>query len=177
MSIHNYYPDFPYYLDDKYVLKEIGYSTKRKAREAIEKLELTKDIHYKEDGLEKIGNVGRPLEKVYLSEKGLQALCYQRKNRCSSNIEGKIAKKIATIENGKLEVPARFSDGRIDVLTKTEIIEVKQAKNWKHAVGQVVVYRLEYPHHLARIHLYGNVNRFIVENNCRKLNIRVTWED
>lgn len=55
---------------------------------------------------------------------------------------------------GKREVstPAGF----IDVLTESQLIEVKAVVCWKHAVGQVLMYGLYYPLHQKRIHLFGS---------------------
>jgi hypothetical protein len=69
--------------------------------------------------------------------------------------------------------------GRVDLLTSTEIIEIKRASHWKDAVGQVVVYGHYYPSHSKRIHLFGSVHtslRSLIERHCKKLKITVTWE-
>lgn len=70
-------------------------------------------------------------------------------------------------EGGKREIPI-FDDesgslvGLADLITDTEIIEVKNIKNWKHAVGQVFAYwyyfsRANVNNSLRpRIHLFGN---------------------
>ena len=68
--------------------------------------------------------------------------------------EHTISNKIAKQENGQREVGCRF--GRIDVLTATEVIEVKRVNDYKGAIGQVLCYTREYPYHKPRIHLYGN---------------------
>lgn len=47
--------------------------------------------------------------------------------------------------------------GRIDLLTNTEIIEVKRVADWKSAMGQVLAYANFYPEHTKRIHLFGLV--------------------
>jgi len=46
--------------------------------------------------------------------------------------------------------------GRIDLLTDTEIIEVKRVKDWKAGLGQVLVYSGFYPEHQKRLHLFGS---------------------
>lgn len=69
--------------------------------------------------------------------------------------------------------------GNIDVLTPTQIIEVKAIKQWKAAVGQVLVYSHYYPSHQKRIHLYGETQESflnLVKSHCDKLGILVTWE-
>ena len=67
--------------------------------------------------------------------------------------EAEISNKIAGQENGTREVTCRF--GRVDVLTATEVIEVKRVADYKGAIGQVVCYAREFPSHKPRIHLYG----------------------
>ena len=47
--------------------------------------------------------------------------------------------------------------GRIDVLTRKSIIEVKKAKAWMAAIGQLVVYNHFYPSHQKVLYLYGPV--------------------
>ncbi|BAZ83811.1 hypothetical protein PN497_11880 [Sphaerospermopsis kisseleviana CS-549] len=51
----------------------------------------------------------------------------------------------------KVTTPA----GRIDLLTDTEIIEVKRVKDWKAGLGQVLIYSGFYPEHQKRLHLFG----------------------
>lgn len=45
---------------------------------------------------------------------------------------------LARYLEGRTEVPCEA--GRIDVLTQRQVIEVKLARNWKHGIGQVLVY-------------------------------------
>lgn len=45
--------------------------------------------------------------------------------------------------------------GIIDILTNTEIIEIKCWSNWKSAIGQLFAYGYYYPNHMKRIHLFG----------------------
>jgi hypothetical protein len=68
--------------------------------------------------------------------------------------------------------------GNIDVLTSTQVIEVKSVKNWKAAIGQVLVYGSYYPSHEKRIHLYGETQEKYLEmvsQHCQKLGIVMTW--
>jgi hypothetical protein len=58
------------------------------------------------------------------------------KNRKMGKIELKIAKRLALKEFGITEFT--IPNGRIDVVTADEIIEVKKASQWKHALGQVL---------------------------------------
>lgn len=78
--------------------------------------------------------------------------------------------------NGKIEV--KTPDGFIDILTDTEIIEVKCMKNWKHAVGQILIYGEYYPNHIKRIHLFDiiedEINR--IKTKLSVFNIILTYE-
>ena len=61
----------------------------------------------------------------------------------------RLAKQI----KGRTEVLCRA--GRIDILTNSEAIEVKSKKQWKHGVGQALVYA-KATNRFPRLHLYGN---------------------
>lgn len=69
--------------------------------------------------------------------------------------------------------------GYIDLLTKRILIEVKNSKNWKAALGQVLVYGQHYPKRKKRIHLFGKLPRLTsletVRKYCRNLQVEVTW--
>jgi len=93
------------------------------------------------------------------------------------NPEKAICQRLWEVEGGVTEVitPA----GNIDLLTPTEVVEIKKVREWKHAVGQVLVYHTYYPSHTRRIHLFGNVHSSfmqMVEERCKILGIKVTWE-
>lgn len=78
---------------------------------------------------------------------------------------------------GEMEVVT--VSGIIDILTATEIIEVKQAKGWKAAIGQIMVYGCDYPSHKKRLHLFGKCHtkfKEMVEGYCKKFDINVTWD-
>ena len=69
--------------------------------------------------------------------------------------------------------------GRIDILTSTEIIEVKDVKSWKSALGQIEVYSDYYPSHQKRLHLFGTCHSSFLElikQHCEKRSIKVTSE-
>lgn len=78
---------------------------------------------------------------------------------------------------GRREV--KVKSGYIDILTSTEVIEVKRCEGWKGAIGQVLVYAKDYPGRRMRIHLFGKPKKKrkeLIEQRCAELNIRVTWE-
>lgn len=64
----------------------------------------------------------------------------------SNPIEGTEAwyrDRLAKQLKGRIEVPTEA--GRIDILTDTEVIEVKRSNKWKDAIGQVKSYGYYYP--------------------------------
>lgn len=70
--------------------------------------------------------------------------------------------------------------GYIDLLTPTQIIEIKHVKSWKDGVGKVVLFGIDYPSHQKRLHLFGSGNCTfwgVIERYCKPLNILVTEEN
>lgn len=93
-------------------------------------------------------------------------------------IEKKIQRKLAAELGGIMEVSVRT--GRIDILTETEIIEIKELKFWKAGAGQLMIYKQSYPDHACRLYLFGFSSPLIREtiiNACRQLNINVEFND
>ncbi len=69
--------------------------------------------------------------------------------------------------------------GRIDILTETELIELKRSRNWKSAIGQVKSYGKFYPQHRLRIHLFREMTGTKLKNiqeTCDSEGIILTWE-
>ncbi len=78
---------------------------------------------------------------------------------------------------GKIEVETPA--GRIDVLTNTEIIEIKRAIKWKEAIGQILADSTYHPSKQKRIHLFGKLPKNSFEeiyNLCLEKNIKLTYE-
>jgi hypothetical protein len=78
---------------------------------------------------------------------------------------------------GKVEVNTEA--GRIDILTATEVIEVKRVSGWKGAIGQVKSYGRYYPKHSLRIHLFGKLTETrlrMIQGVCQSEGILVTYE-
>ena len=98
-----------------------------------------------------------------------------KKKRNESYYRDKLAKSL----NGRIEV--KVPSGRIDILTKNQIIEVKHIKRWKDAIGQVTIYGDSYPYHQKRIHLFGIENDssmiILIKEQCQKRNIIATFEE
>lgn len=82
--------------------------------------------------------------------------------------------RLAEKTGGKTEV--RTPAGNIDVLTESEIIEVKTARQWKVALGQVIAYGHFYPDLGKRIHFIGEPSDIAVKV-CQSVGVVLTWED
>nr|WP_290222762.1 hypothetical protein [Trichocoleus desertorum] len=98
-------------------------------------------------------------------------------DRRQTGREAEYRDRLAAKLKGKIEV--QTPDGRIDVLTKKEVIEVKCAPDWKHGLGQVLAYSKYYPSHQKRLHLYGEVTPQKlrqIKQQCQSHEVAVTWE-
>jgi hypothetical protein len=98
-------------------------------------------------------------------------------NKPSQDSEAWYRDRLAQQLKGQKEVQTPV--GRIDVLTKTEIIELKNVKNWKAAIGQVKCYGQYYPNHRLRVHLFGEIRAsqlLKIQSAYARENIRLTWE-
>jgi hypothetical protein len=98
-------------------------------------------------------------------------------NQPAQGTENWYRDRLAQQLNGKTEVTTPV--GRIDILTKTEIIEIKSSKNWKNAIGQVKAYGQYHPDRRLRIHLFGQITERKLKNIqtiCDSNAILLTWE-
>lgn len=94
------------------------------------------------------------------------------------NIEQQVRDRLHSQLNGLIEVGTLA--GRIDLLTDTEIIEVKHVSEWKSAMGQVLAYSGFYPEHSKRVHLWGRkgeVASATAVTTCIELDIKVTFQE
>ncbi|MBW4499449.1 MAG: hypothetical protein KME57_07740 [Scytonema hyalinum WJT4-NPBG1] len=71
--------------------------------------------------------------------------------------------------------------GKVDILTYTEIIEVKEYSRWKEALGQILAHGYFYPHLEKRIHLIGSGDTdsslIYIKEICNGHGIIVTVQD
>lgn len=84
--------------------------------------------------------------------------------------------QLHAIVGGDMEVVTPV--GNIDILTHTEIIEIKEAKAWKNAIGQLLTYGYYYPNHQKRLHLFGKCHHsalILIRQHCDLNNIVVTY--
>lgn len=65
--------------------------------------------------------------------------------------------------------------GYIDILTVDEIIEVKEGRLWKHALGQILAYSDAYPEHKKIIWLFDIEINPDIEKICTKHNVEVRY--
>jgi hypothetical protein len=77
---------------------------------------------------------------------------------------------------GRTESPTPW--GPIDLLTDTELIEIKGIHRWKEAIGHILVKSEAHPTHEKRLHLYGphSTNLDQIRSACTNLDIIVTFE-
>jgi DNA-binding MarR family transcriptional regulator len=97
----------------------------------------------------------------------------------ANNVERQVRDRLQDKLGGLTEVAT--PSGRIDLLTKTEIIEVKALKDWKAALGQILVYSAFYPEHQKRIHLFGTAAELAkladIQAACLGFDVLVTAEE
>ena len=77
---------------------------------------------------------------------------------------------------GKVEAYTKY--GLIDLLTETELIEIKTVDRWKDAIGHILAKSNKYPTHAKRLHLFGPKDPILetIEEVCTAHSIRVTFE-
>ena len=96
----------------------------------------------------------------------------QRKNQPEKIVRDRLHAQLG----GKVEAYTRW--GLIDLLTATELIEVKIVSHWKDAIGHLIAKARKYPKHQKRLHLFGYEEPCLehIEDVCQDCNIRVTFE-
>lgn len=90
--------------------------------------------------------------------------------------ERDISQLLAEREGGECEV--RTPAGSIDVLTDKYVYEVKVARQWKAALGQVLAYARAYPDRKPRLYLFGELGgmtKKAIEEHCRAAGVGVVW--
>jgi hypothetical protein len=96
----------------------------------------------------------------------------QRKNHPERIVRDRLQAQLG----GKVEAYTKF--GLIDLLTETELIEIKIVNRWKDAIGHILAKSEKYPNHQKRLHLFGYQEPILenIEEVCDRLGIRVTFE-
>ena len=86
--------------------------------------------------------------------------------------EQRMSNRLSAILGGKRETPTLA--GRIDVITNNYVIEIKNAADWKHGIGQVIIYSFYHSDKKPALFLFGsNVKtyRAIAKQHCDRLGI------
>jgi hypothetical protein len=93
-----------------------------------------------------------------------------------SHPERDVRDRLQSQLGGKVEAHTKF--GPIDLLTETELIEIKIAHRWKDAIGHILAKSYKYPNHKKRLHLFGPEEPIMetIENACNPWDISVTFE-
>jgi DNA-binding transcriptional ArsR family regulator len=123
------------------------------------------------------GTVSRALRS--LAEKGwIDPNVYGLKLNNQDRIESQIRDSLKSQLGGLTEV--KTPAGRIDLLTETEIVEVKRICDWKSALGQVLAYSAFYPEHRKRLHLFGSAKDegkiADIANSCLAFEVSIGFE-
>jgi predicted DNA-binding protein YlxM (UPF0122 family) len=94
----------------------------------------------------------------------------------SRSLEAQIRDRLHQEYGGKIEV--QTNHGPIDLLTATELIEIKRIEDWKTGFGQVLAKSPAYPQHGKRLHLFGNSDRTLrnIKACCKEFEINVSFE-
>jgi len=112
------------------------------------------------------------------NEQAQAMLGFPQKTKASSRrLERNIQLSLQSSIGGIIEV--KTVAGNIDLLTSDQIIEVKGVKDWKSALGQIIVYGKYYPSHQKRIHLFGETQTSYLElirSHCSHSNVIVTHQ-
>ena len=121
-------------------------------------------------------NGGNPMASAFYEGMSLEdAVNSSKAPKKKKSPEKRVQTALRYKLGGHIEVETPV--GRIDLLTHDELIEVKQVKDWKGAIGQLLTYGYYYPDHALRLHLYGKCHSDtydLIEMHCSRLGIRVT---
>jgi hypothetical protein len=83
--------------------------------------------------------------------------CSQKENlkvhSCGGEQENKYQQILEELKNGTFQITPI---GVIDILTETEIIEIKMFAHWQKSIGQILSYSYYYPEHNKKIYFFGN---------------------
>jgi hypothetical protein len=113
-------------------------------------------------------------------------LCAREVNTMTHTYEADVVARLIEREQmAALREVSAGGAGFVDILTPTEIIEVKEVHSWKHALGQVLAYKaaLNDPKRTPRIHLFRRNGEYMTYEDvelvckvCETLGVRVTFE-
>lgn len=90
--------------------------------------------------------------------------------------ERDISRILAARVGGECEVKTPV--GFIDVLSPKILYEVKEARGWKGALGQVLAYGRSYPDRKLCLYLYGEataIQKRLIKGHCEAVGVAVEW--
>lgn len=129
---------------------------------------------------ERLGMVRRTIQRALRRLEELELLDLELYGLDSNKnyVESQVRERLKSQLGGLAEV--KTPAGRIDLLTETEIIEVKRIGEWKSALGQILVYSGFYPEHKRRLHLFGYESDEkqipTIANSCLAFDVSVSFE-
>jgi hypothetical protein len=96
----------------------------------------------------------------------------QRKNQPERAVRDRLQSQLG----GKVEAYTKF--GLIDLLTDTELIEIKVVHRWKDAIGHIIAKSRAFPTHTKRLHLFGPDDPRLdhIIEVCAECDIQITFE-
>jgi hypothetical protein len=91
--------------------------------------------------------------------------------------EAQIRDRLHQELGGEIEVQTIY--GPIDLLTPTDLIEIKKIEDWKEGFGQVMAKCKSFPQHQKRLHLFGTNDRALrnIKACCKEFEISVSYEE
>jgi hypothetical protein len=105
--------------------------------------------------------------------KSSSAVAPKKRQQPEAAIQKKMEKKLG---GGHATCPA----GIVDILCENSLVEVKEWRNWKAAIGQTLAYAFFYPNRMLHIHFFGELppeeQRIMIITICTHYRIKVTWE-
>nr|AEX63341.1 putative KilA-N domain-containing protein [Moumouvirus Monve] len=86
---------------------------------------------------------------------------------CNENKEKIIQEKLLIKLGGSVEVKTKI--GKIDLLTKDTIIEIKDYDDWKHGLGQLLSYSFFYPNK-KNVYIYSILEKIKLMTSKKYVN-------
>lgn len=120
--------------------------------------------------------VSRALKELVI--KGYLSGRYRFTSIPVDDTERQIQNRLQCELGGQIEVVT--ANGRIDLLTESEVIEIKCIDDWKEALGKILAYSAFFCEHYKRIHLFGRADLTklaLAQATCAEFNITVTFEE
>ncbi|CAM9577254.1 unnamed protein product, partial [Ectocarpus sp. 6 AP-2014] len=112
----------------------------------------------------------------------LERVEYREGKKSNRVMESSVRDALASSVAGEKEVSTLA--GNIDVLSDTEVIEVKYYRQWKHGLGQVLAYQSYYPYLAKRVHLFAQTGDkdtekylALARSVCGAHSVNVTFEE